>query len=598
MKEVKLSLQDYQIFLYKALIFLGLSGGSFLFTLIGFFYASLIVTILALSLALLAAFAKKKKLNLKPSKEFFIACAASAIIATAFSLYSVPTVFSGRDQGSISEAAIRLSQNHKLFFATPASEEFFQIYGKGRALNFPGFYYTQSGSLVTQFPLVYISWLATFFSIFGISGFAVANAILFYFFLTAFYLLIRLFLKTWSALPTILFTITSFSFMWLVKYTLSENMALPLLWIAILSLMLFLKNKQIFYYYLHLGFLILLCFTRIEGFAFLAASSLILFFSNDSRKILQKKYLPYIILPAGIFLFLLAANFIVDNNFYREIAKALLPAEKIAQPEIFNSIDEKLLPNFYNLKILFIYGFLGFFLFGAVSITVLFSKKQYHKLIPFLLILPSTIYLFDSHISSDHPWMLRRFMFSLLPAAIFYAGLLVGMWLEKKSTSKKSSMGLAAASVILVLIAGNLPAFAYFAPYRENKNLLEQTKQLSEKFSDKDLILIDQQTTKDGWAMLNGPMSALFRKNAVYFFNANDYNKLDLSKFQNIYLITPDEQIYNYSSGPLASKMTFFDDYTLNYFRLNINQSSTREKVRFPEKINLEVHGKIYKLTR
>ena len=96
------------------------------------------------------------------------------------SLFTTPTIFTGRDQGSISEAAAHLAQNHQITFTTSASEEFFRLYGPGKAENFPGFYYTDDGKLSTQFPLPYTAWLAMLYGVFGVTGFVFANALLFY----------------------------------------------------------------------------------------------------------------------------------------------------------------------------------------------------------------------------------------------------------------------------------------------------------------------------------------------------------------------------------------------------------------------------------
>jgi hypothetical protein len=536
----------------------------------------------------------KKGMFFRISWEILAVSIILLAIVTLFSLFSTPTVFSGRDQGAISEAAVRLVQNHTLEFSTPASTEFFKIYGPGRALNFPGFYYTSQGNLVTQFPLVYIAWLALFYALFGVTGFIVANAILLFIFFLSFYLLARMFLKVFPSLATLFFTATSFVFMWFLKFTLSENMALPLLWVSILTLMLFLKNTRKLYFAVFISSLTLLFFTRIEGIAFLAVSILILFLHKHARKHLIKKPLIRIILPIGIFLAVFIANIIKDFNFYREIAKALFSEiSKNPQANNLSSLSNLSSSVFYFEKIFYLYGLLGFFIIGAIGVGFYFYKKDIYKLLPFFIVSPTLIYFFSSQISPDHPWLLRRFMFSLLPAAILYCGLLLGHKFEKKS----SPVWLAASGIIaFVLLAGNLPAFSRYLFFSENKDLLKQTGTFSSNFSSNSLILIDREAAADGWNMISGPMSFLYGKNAVYFFNPQDLEKLQLDKFSNVYLVVSNSQLSRYFSSPIGNRLMTFGSYNFVSLKLNVQQGSLREIISLPAKEKISVSGKVFKI--
>ena len=137
-----------------------------------------------------------------------------------------PTVFTGRDQGSISTAAIALAEYHSFSFSTPVAQTFFAIHEPGIAQNFPGFFYTRNGELLTQFPLAYTAWLASFFSLFHLNGFALANGILSALSLIAFHFLLRQFLsRPLSFIGSLLFA-TSFLPVWFGKFTLTENLAL------------------------------------------------------------------------------------------------------------------------------------------------------------------------------------------------------------------------------------------------------------------------------------------------------------------------------------------------------------------------------------
>jgi len=599
MENKNLSPVDYQIFLYKSLFWLILTCSGFALALCGFFYAQ-IAWLLALAFGFwLIYYIFKNNIFLKISREMWSVSIALLFVVILFSLFSTPTVFSGRDQGSFSEAAVRLDQNHKLEFSTPTSQEFFKIYGPGQALNFPGFYYTKHGMLITQFPLIYIVWLAIFYALFGMIGFTIANAILMYIFLLSFYLLSRMFLKTYSALPTIIFATTSFIFMWFLKFTLSENMALPLLWLTILSLMLFLRDLRKIYYVVFLIAVGLLFFTRIEGIAFLVVSVGVIFFHKNARKYVQNSLLKRFFLPIGIFVVVFIANLAKDINFYRTIAKTLLPEITLPQAQYLGTMENTVMPIFYTERIFFLYGMLGFFIFGAISIIVFIWRKKIFKLVPFFIILPTFIYFLDAYITMDQPWMLRRFVFSLMPLAIFYSGLFIGQMLEKKFTKKNKNFLLAISGlVIFTLVMMNLFAFFRYLTFSENKGLLSKTKVLSDKFSDNDLVLIDRGTTTDGWDMISGPMSFLYGKNAVYFFNNNDLAKLDLKRFDKVYLIAPDKQKSFYLNSTIGKRLTVKDDYIFTFSKLNIDQNNPLKKVSFPEKKEIVVTGKIFEITK
>lgn len=565
----------------------------------GFFYASTAWGAAALMGIVMVRLAIRHRVILKVSREMLVASLITLAIAGTFAFLSSPTVFSGRDQGAISEAAIRLSQNHSFYFSTPASQEFFKLHEKGRAQNFPGFYYTSNGSLVTQFPLVYITWLALFFSLFGISGFMLANTVLLFFFLMSLYLLVRLFLEYKAALPTMLFATTSFIFMWFSKYTLSENMALPLLWITILALMLFIQHQRRLYYIVFGSSIFLLVFTRIEGIAFLFFSIIVLFCFPETRLYIKEKMFVRFVLPAAILIGIFVANALVDINFYKEMVKALLPSVKLPQAQYLGNLKNAALPDYYTLKLFMLYGMLGFFIIGAIALIIYIWKKQFYNLVPFFVVLPTFLYIFDPNISPDHPWMLRRFMFSLMPLAIFYSGLLIGEWIQKKPNEKYAAhFKVAAFFISFVLIVENIPAFSYFFPFVENNGLLQQTEQLSQKFSDNDLILIDQKATNDGWAMIAGPMNSLYGKNSVYFFNTQDLSKLDLNRFENVYLIAPNQQVGYYLSSTISKRLVDNGDYSFRFDKLDSERSEHLEKVSFPEKEDTTVQGRIFKITR
>ena len=567
---------------FFGLFFVFLAWATFLLALAGIFYQWLILILFFGGLSLLFILWRRNKISLAFSVEFVAIFIGIILLILVFSYFITPTIFSGRDQGSISEAAIRLSQNHQLDFSAPASREFFKIYGPGKALNFPGFYYLADGKLITQFPVPYIAWLAIFYSFFGLSGLAIANAVLLFIFSLSIYWLARIFSGHFISTLLLVLVITSFPVFWFFKFTLSENMALALVWLGILSLVLFLKKKNDFYFFSTVAALGLLAFTRIEGFLMLAMLIIILVLNKESRAFLASYKLKRIIFPLIFLAIVFLPEFFINFPFFKEMGKGIFSffGNNIRSNEM--PFAGKLV---YNGKIFFIYGIIQYLVLGSWGVVYFLKRKEHLKLVPFILVSPIFFYLFDANISSDHPWMLRRFVFAVVPALIFYTSLFLFHWLNKE---KKQLLFV----IFSFLIIFNFTIFFKFAFFSENKGLLSQVQKLSLNFSKNDLVLVDRLSGGDGWAMISGPLSFLYGKQAVYFFNPDDLAKINLEKFDKIYLIVPEENVNFYQQSDLKNRMKFYRDYIFNTRRLDIGNSNTR----LPGIITAEVKGKIFEI--
>jgi hypothetical protein len=592
MKNWKITDSDYLIFFAFALFWVFFAWSGFLLTLVGFFHiwAVIILTIVFFGIFWRYFFWKKKLFRI--SLETICLAILAVIFVSILSFQASPTIFSGRDQGSISEAGIRLAQNHRLEFSTPASQEFFKIYGPGRALNFPGFYYSQNGDLKTQFPIVYVAWLGIFFSIFGISGLIIANAILLFLFLLSFYFLSRIFLRTSPASGLLAIIATSFVIFWFAKFTLSENMALTLLWPGIVSLYFFLQQKERkeFYYFSSLALFSLLAFTRIEGFFILIMVFVLSLVNRETRQFIFSNKKIRFFLPLILFFVIFLADLWVNLNFFKEIGKALLENILPAKTEALE-LDEKVIrPGFYISNVFFQYGIFHYLILGIAGIIFFIRKKKYSELIPFLVVAPVFVYLFDAHISSDHPWMLRRYAFAIIPAVVFYTILAFHEWTKR--------FKIIFSALLFFLFFLNLIIFSKFAFFAENKNLSQEATALSQNFSNNDLVLVDRLASGDNWTMLSGPMNFVNGKNSVYFFNPNDFQKLDLKKFAKIYLIAPNENIAFYENSVLWTRMNFVKNYTLDTKRLSIADENINNKVSLPKIKSVEIKGKIFEIVR
>lgn len=588
-----MKLTKSQLFAAFAVFWIGLGWLGLALTLIGAFYKVFLETYFLLGLVALIFLSifnweEVKKIN----RHFLYVLASSILMIVFFLIFSTPTIFSGRDEGSLSGAAISLAQNHHLKFSFPAEQEFFRIYGEGRALNFPGFNYTSDGQLITQFPLGYISWLAIFYSFFGLTGFTLANGLLLLLFALAFYFLARIYLRPSSAFSGLLLILTAFPVFWFSKFTLGENMALALVWLGILFFVQYFREEKRSYLLFAILTFGLLAFARVEALAFLAMMVIILFFKARRKEInlrilAGRKILWTLAGVAALYLVFIT----IDSQFFITLIKGLIKPFSNLQGNgaIIGSLRDSFL---YTVKILFTYYLLNFLLFGLVGLLYILKKNK-EAAIPFLIILPSFIYLVYPNISADHPWMLRRFVFSIIPAGVFYTILLLDGFLKKRVFFYALSGAMLALNLILVV---------RFLPIIPHQKLLPGAVQMLPNFSNSDLILVDREATGDGWSMIAGPLQYVFGKQAVYFLNPADLNKLSVHNYPEVYFIIPDNRMDFYAASGLLERLEPVKSYALenNFLQSDIFDKNLayRSPVNLPLEQKITVSGKLYLLKR
>ncbi|MFZ2193140.1 MAG: hypothetical protein WAV31_02765 [Candidatus Moraniibacteriota bacterium] len=578
------NISKHQLFSILGFLILGLEFLAIILAIVNLFYWPILACYIFLGTVFFIFLVFHNYKNLK-SPSILIAAFIILLAISILSQTTEPTVFSGRDQGSFSEAAIRLSQNHKLSFETTASQEFFKIYGPGTALNFPGFNYTQNGQLTTQFSLGYTAWLATFYSLFGLTGFVIANSITLFLFLFSLFLLTKINSNSKTGFLAIFILLSSFVFSWLFKFTLSENLALGIIWFGILELNLFLKLKKEIYFLGAMTSFLILAFTRIEAWGMLLMLLLVFFILKKTNKtVASKALLKKIIWLIGGFAIIFIANIYVNNQFYLASLKGLIRSFSStgSSSVLFSTTN-------YLIKIFSIYNIIPFFFIGVIGIVYFLIKKRYLLLMPCFIILPTFIYLSHPGISLDHPWMLRRFAFTLIPGAIFYSALIINHIFTRKFSFYLFS---------LILIGTNLVVALPYFDFKENKNLLTQIKPLSENFSSTDLVLVDRLASGDGWSMISGPLSFLYGKQAVYFFNPKDLAKIDTSKFSNVFLIIPNKNLPFYEKDDFLKMFTAQKDYTIKRSYLDTFDPEKVKNIslKLPQKTETITEGKIYLL--
>jgi uncharacterized pyridoxamine 5'-phosphate oxidase family protein len=330
----------------------------------------------------------------------------------------------------------------------------------------------------------------------------------------------------------------------------------------------------------------LLIFTRIEGIAFFIAATLVLLLNKNTAQYFRKNFYK-IMLPILILISIFIAwNFAVDIYFYKAITKAFF--KDINENPLVSNPDYAL-STIGLLKVFAIYGIIAPLILGLFSIGYFFAKKDYLKLIPFFVVLPSFIYLISPQITPDHPWMLRRFTFSIIPALIVYSVIV----LPSLITNTKSKLAYFYIIFLITAFGLNIPAFHQYLTHSPGKNLLEETKKISEKFGENDLVLIDQEASGDKYKILSQPMNSLLGKNSVYFFNPGDIRELDLKKYDKIYLMSPENKVEYYKEAFWGDRLEFVNNYSIN---TQIIENST--SLEMPQIKDLQMTGNIFEVKK
>lgn len=530
--------------------------------------------------------------KLRPSRE--LAIVGLALFAFVFLISfpsSSPSVFSGRDQGSYAEAAIRLAHEHSLHSHIPAvAQDFFHIYGAGKSLNVPGFFFTPDGSLITQFPLGSITWLGSNISLFGIAGLSLANAFTIFLSLLLLFAFLRLFLSFPFAFGGLAVAALSFPFVWIQEQTLSENLALPLFLALSFYTVLFLKEPRRWSWWMIILSATFLSLTRIEGFAILAIAVIFVFLRRESRACLFSHSLATI-LPATLFVgAVLSVDIHANLPFYTTIGKAALKFF-LADSSTISSISVSPPSTIRTLEVFWTYGMISVVALALLGLIFLIKKREHLRLTPFWLAIPTFVYLISPQISSDHPWMLRRFVFAFWPTAILLALFGLTRLHEHFNTRHPNKIffrpAFFSALFCSLLVLPALPTTAPRLFFAENRNLLADTETLSKNFSDGDLILVDRMSSGDPFSIIADPMSTLFGKNAVYFFNPEDLMRIDIARFDHVYLIVrnEDESMYRTTLG------SYFDlqkirPYTLRTSLFSRETESTQAPIRRDETVS------------
>lgn len=530
--------------------------------------------------------------------------------------------FSGRDEGSYANAAVYLAKFHSLNFHLPILEHFNAVGAAHQSLNFPGFV-IKNGQLSSQFSPAYFVWLAPFYAISNtVNSFPFANGILILGGGIGFYLLVRLFASRWVATAGLFALMFNFLFIWFPRFTFSENLAFFLFSNLVYFLYLFRQTNITSYLYPVIAILAVFPLARPEGWWLMAATVFLVAYWHKKELISISKEKIKILAPMAFFGLLFSSLAIVSqfpiykrlirdwlkwpstSNNYSEVMQGNVSVFNIQ--EIIGATLPSYEKFFYFLRVEWNYGILFFGMVSTVAVLLYFFYRGENKFskkilnlvgIAAFLSFPFFGAFFSPQISSDHPWMLRRFFFVVLPCGVLASLIIILAWARRFSLKKSP---VAIPFILAVLLIPSVYASSYFLIFRTDTERREVLAKIAATYDQGDYLFLSREASGDGWHMWSEPLSSVYSKNSTYVYspqNVIDNKQLILERFnqgRKSYIILP-ENAYDFEHELSKTYDLILDkEFTFN----NIQYSVQRNRLNsgFPPLEKQDYTTKVYLL--
>ncbi len=403
-----------------------------------------------------------------------------------------------------------MSQNHNLKIA--------------EKIDLPGFVLApDKKTSIPQFHFSYISHLALHHIFLGIPGIKLANLLPLTIGLFSLFLIGKKITNTKAGFFTVLMMSTSFIIIWYSRRTFSEIYFMALIWFGILAfLKSYLENKTKFLMIAIASFGLLL-FIRAEGVMifgmFIGVTAFLYLFAKKWRRQLISIVVP----TAIVLLFFLFYSLKIQPAYNSQLIltlkkpldlifglfKTIGPVEKFAQS--FDYVIDR--PTLYIFQVLQAYNLLiplglGLIMVFWALLRIRRKKKNILFLIIFALIFPTFFELINLTIYHDQPWMLRRFLPTIIPFAYLFSSVFLIKFVKS------------ARYPLLFLILGvNLIISAPILTFVEFENILQnEVKEIAEVLPDDARIFYERQSS--GRFNLDLPLRFVFNKENIVFKDA------------------------------------------------------------------------------
>lgn len=391
----------------------------------------------------------------------------------------------GRDESAYSNMAIYLAQKGTLNLPEHLK-------------NLPGNY---AEGLRSRLP-AYTVWLGIIYVIAGLDGLFRANALLVTLGLLSFFLTVASFSNRKIALFASILLGSSMPFLWFMRETMTENLFFLVLWFLILSLITYIKNRNVWFLVVVFLSSSILSLTRIEG-AFIMGTVIFAIIIHTIRT--KRKNIVGIVLACGI-LVTTSLSIIRVFGFSPYFVDNLESSQSVFKQEVTTLVSntfqtrsrleaqiQQTKHNFlysrmpeFNLAMLHKYNFV-IILFSILLLTsaAIFGKKNKFSRTYFLLIifiiLPEFYKLISPSVTLDQPWFYRRYLYALLPLG--YLSLVIVL---SKVNRRMSTL------IVILLFTINILFSSNIMFLRNNWTLIDMLNKITADISPNDLVIVEE----------------------------------------------------------------------------------------------------------
>lgn len=482
-----------------------------------------------------------------------------------FYFFHVSSIEGGHDPGVYMSNAINLADKGTFIFDNPL-----------RA-GYPGYFLTNGDRIFSPASPGYSTILALGYSYFGFKGFPLINSILLFLSIALILCLLRKIVSSKGAFIFLFLFFFNFTTLWFSRQTYMESLYLFLLWLTI-YLMLSNYSEKRSTYLIFLPILTLLL-VRMEGIFYLVALVLALFLIKKLYYKRKEHILNFDLKGTNFYFFLFVIlailNYCIYLNFYNpdwlfgssnvikniffwiavffQNKEIIIPAT-----DIHTSIPLFSIVHIYMIELFSGIGLLLILLLFLLRINKLKDKKLMAPLCVFLI--PMFVALIWPSVQLKFPWFLRRFWPTLVPFIIFCFSLTFTKAKESNIQKKINAFIFFALIILFVSVSHNILFFS------EGNNLFPQLKNISDKFSDKDLVIFYDKYGIENFAPT---LNTFFNKSTIYWREPVTDEQLEIyfeseENYPNHFIVSPYSP-YIISKYLPNKKLTLLETFNFSY---------------------------------
>lgn len=585
---------EYQFIIFS-LWFVCIAWAANLLAMFSLFYKPILFASLLFITAVFVFLFHKKQPQSCSSKHNILVVLFVILFSIFASIYFHDTLYGGRDPGIYSTNAIYLSEHHTMLIDSPINDLIPSFLSPNNYIK------TSDGRLISQFHFGYISWVAIYYSLFGMAAIKFSNILPLFVGLISIYLIGKEIRNSYVGLGVVLTFSASYPLIWFSRQTVTEIFFMALFWFGVLCCLYIQQRKHNLYYISSMLAFGMLPFVRIEGlilfgfyFIFLlyVFSSKDIWSSNQSITNNKGKGLDYFSdlknqdrfhflknkFPVLLwFVFALTSVLLLYYYFFMQtrylgVIDAVLnyfSGGMISSAPETVSMDKTAIryhfPEFvymalseYNLQLPLISIFLVFI--ASVLRMDASSKKQ---LLIIFFMLPGFLYLLSPFITLDQPWFLRRYIATTIPGAFLLMSLLM------HDLSKQKTVYIGLLSLVMILNIYTAYPILFFS---ENQGMIASVGDISAQVGPNDLVLVDRYAA--GSYKIADPLFFVYSKPALWW-DAGSLgklkNNLNVSRFDTVYILTNKATHLEKYFNPVEMELVHTQPVTLQQLEVTVD---------------------------